>query len=109
MVILSNSLGVIPDPIPFEDFIDHSSNCMQVGNLSPLSNPHSSAFVDLNGDCRSDLFFTSEDDKQKYFEVWVQTAKNPKHTYTYCLIQKQPLSKAVSQISFADFGKKQNL
>lgn len=38
--------------------------------LCKISHPHSNAFIDLNGDCLSDLFITCEDGT---FEIWKNT------------------------------------
>ena len=41
---------------------------------SPLLNPHSSAFVDLNGDCLADLFVTAQDPanpSKPQYEIWI--------------------------------------
>merc|ERR1719181_297665 len=41
------------DPTPWSKFFPDKSN------LRPLARPHSSAIVDLNGDCQPDLVFTT--------------------------------------------------
>lgn len=39
--------------------------------LPPLSTPHSSAFIDLNGDCSPDLVFDVSSKQERYLEVWL--------------------------------------
>lgn len=50
-------------------------DCITKGlTSSRLTSPHSSAFIDLDGDCMSDLFLTVEDTSsgRKYYEIWLR-------------------------------------
>eukprot|EP01091_Cochliopodium_minus_P011961 TRINITY_DN3522_c0_g1_i1.p1 TRINITY_DN3522_c0_g1~~TRINITY_DN3522_c0_g1_i1.p1 ORF type:complete len:649 (-),score=136.28 TRINITY_DN3522_c0_g1_i1:47-1993(-) len=70
-----------------------------------LSKPNTNAFVDINGDCFSDLVVVvdvcSNDICKKYMQVWLHDTKTGKfshsdnHTYE--------LPNGVSQLTFADF------
>ncbi|CAG8512992.1 15985_t:CDS:10 [Funneliformis mosseae] len=62
-----------------------------------LSEPHSNAFIDLNGDCRSDLFLTCQDTSGKIsYQIWTSTING------YVFSKFGDLPQGVGQISFAD-------
>ncbi|XP_053304919.1 T-cell immunomodulatory protein [Spea bombifrons] len=67
-----------------------------------MFNPHSHAFIDLNGDFTADLFLTSvSESKEHQFETWTNEGGNftePKST-----IPKPKDVKVVGQAVFADF------
>jgi hypothetical protein len=71
--------------------------------LSPLRQPDSNAFVDINGDCLSDLFVTSTCStppcNSSQFEIWI----NEKGTFK--LDKVLPAVAGAGQVSFADIGK----
>eukprot|EP00124_Ichthyophonus_hoferi_P001259 Ihof_evm7s61 gene=Ihof_evmTU7s61 len=46
------------------------------GPLAPFTKPHSNAFVDLNGDCLSDLFVTTNKDGKLQGEIWINNNGN---------------------------------
>lgn len=72
-------------------------DCVQ-GPFLPLSSPHSTAFVDLNGDCLADLFLTVVDPLGTlFFQVWLN-GKNQK----YCLVYHEQAPDGAGQVSFAD-------
>lgn len=51
-----------------QQFMLHSSD----RNLPPLSSPHSSAYLDINGDCVPDLVFdVVSSTHQRYLEIWL--------------------------------------
>jgi len=81
--------------VPFHTFAD--PNCLQ-GPFLPLSEPHSAASIDLNGDCLADLFLTVVDPEGNlYFQVWLN-AKNSK----YCLVLSENPPFLAGQVAFAD-------
>ena len=71
-----------------------------------LSNPNSNAFVDLDGDCFSDLALVTEEcsngECTKYLQVWIHDPENGKFVPPTDHIYALP--KGVSQLTFADFG-----
>ena len=68
-----------------------------------LANPHFNSFLDLNGDCRSDLFLmsqkTSKSGTQLYFETWIKQKDG-----SFCLIDYTPVNFNVTSVNFADFN-----
>ncbi|CAG8492968.1 10051_t:CDS:10 [Paraglomus occultum] len=63
-----------------------------------LADPHSNAFVDLNGDCLSDLFLTCQDDNDvKSFQIWINDKENG-----FVLKEDGNFPEGTGQISFAD-------
>ena len=84
--------------VPLQAFAD--PNCLQ-GPILPLSEPHSAAAIDLNGDCLSDLFLTVVDaEGNLYFQVWLN-AKNSK----YCLVLSEKPPMSTGQVAFADVNR----
>ncbi|KAJ3284520.1 hypothetical protein HDU79_008066 [Rhizoclosmatium sp. JEL0117] len=41
--------------------------------MCTFSNPHSNAFIDLNGDCLADIFVTCSQGKRSFFQVWTNS------------------------------------
>ena len=78
-------------------------NC--ISNYSEISsykfpNVHYNSFVDLNGDCRADLFITSTDNTLTFLEIWIKQSDG-----TFCLVSyNQTETSSVKGITFADFG-----
>jgi integrin alpha FG-GAP repeat containing protein 1 len=98
MVLKGSSSGDLNNKVEFSEFIDTSEKCMNE-ELYPFSNPHSAAFLDLNGDCLSDLFFTSSSGNKKFHEVWLRTSY-----LKYCLTSYNLVDSESSQVTFADFN-----
>ncbi|KAJ1975956.1 hypothetical protein H4R34_004150 [Dimargaris verticillata] len=63
------------------------------------SSPHASAWVDLNGDCRADLFITCAETKSgaPQFQIWLGT-----HNQGLAFAREGTLPVGTGQISFAD-------
>jgi integrin alpha FG-GAP repeat containing protein 1 len=61
-----------------------------------ISLPHSNAFIDLDGDCLSDLFVTCDDGT---FEIWKNTVDNDKG---FVFSKSGKLPENIGPISFAD-------
>ncbi|KAJ1988793.1 hypothetical protein GGI25_005152 [Coemansia spiralis] len=59
------------------------------------ANPHSSAFVDLNGDCAPDLFIVCEGNEE--YQIWTQGAG-------FTLAQTGKLPSSAGPVSFADIS-----
>lgn len=97
MVMKGNADGYLNSTVKFKEFVDPSSSCINK-ELHPFSKPHSAAFLDLNGDCLSDLFFTSSSGSEKFHEVWLRTGVSK-----YCLTFYNPVDSKSSQVTFADF------
>lgn len=72
----------------------------------PISVPHSSSFIDVNGDCIPDIVLTSYDSKQKHFyiEYWLFTKKETYELYDYTRVEGVDDPRNISQLVFADFG-----
>jgi len=78
---------------------DKSADCIIPEKIYPLSRPHSTSFIDLNGDCMADLFVTSASDNQKYHEIWIKKQSG------YCLRFFNIVDKDTSQVSFTDIDR----
>lgn len=60
---------------------------------------HSSAFVDLNGDCAADLFIESTNGGYKYWEIWL---RNPSDQL-FCQVAYDQITLSTSPVTFADY------
>ncbi|KAI9092668.1 hypothetical protein DFS34DRAFT_632718 [Phlyctochytrium arcticum] len=66
--------------------------------LCKISQPHSNAFVDIDGDCLADLVLTCDDGTGKIsFEVWLNTIDQG-----FVFGKRGPLPAGSGQLSFAD-------
>ncbi|KAH9890573.1 hypothetical protein C8Q73DRAFT_793017 [Cubamyces lactineus] len=71
------------------------------GAQCTLSNPHSNAAVDLNGDCLADIFLVCEDRSgSKYFQIWVNNKDDG-----FSMKQQGRLPPGTQAISFADIDR----
>ena len=85
-------------PVTLSAFLDPTC---ENGPIFPLSEPHSAASIDLNGDCLSDLFLTVCDSQgNRYFQVLLN-AKNG----NYCLVLTEKVGNSTGQVTFADVNK----
>lgn len=87
------------------DYLSPDSKCLAWDGQKKygLANPHSSAFVDLNGDCVPDLTLTLKDgngnlEQHFFLHQMVDGA------VFYCLVQRESLTHS-ELITFADFGR----
>ena len=64
-----------------------------------ISAPHSNAFIDINGDCLSDLILISEKDDRKILEIWIADLHSG-----FIFDQSFFLPIGAGQISFFDIG-----
>jgi len=85
---------------PFSDFVSTAAGCLAVPQGSTIQNPNFNAFVDLNGDCRSDLFIMTTNAGQNYFEIWMRESTGP----TFCLVENSPVKSNVASLGFADIN-----
>ncbi|THH16940.1 hypothetical protein EW146_g3775 [Bondarzewia mesenterica] len=84
----SHSLYTVIDP-PFK------------GIQCKLSNPHSNAFIDLNGDCLADIFLVCDDSSgQKSFQIWVNNKDDG-----FSLAQSERLPQGTQSVTFADMDR----
>ncbi|KAI0373228.1 hypothetical protein BV20DRAFT_938200 [Pilatotrama ljubarskyi] len=72
------------------------------GTQCKLSNPHSNAAVDLNGDCLADLFLVCDGDTpgSKYFQIWINNKDDG-----FALGPQGRLPPGTQTISFADIDR----
>ncbi|OBZ75437.1 T-cell immunomodulatory protein [Grifola frondosa] len=72
------------------------------GAQCTLSNPHSNAAIDLNGDCLADIFLVCDDSdtKSKYFQIWVNNKDEG-----FALAQLGRLPQGTQSISFGDIDR----
>ena len=105
IVIMGNVNGSLDKQVSFSEFVDHSQNCIVQQKVLPFSKPHSAAFLDLNGDCLSDLFFTSVDGSNKFHEIWLRTESTTSKHVMYCLKFLKGVEKDSSQVTFTDFDR----
>ncbi|KAH9934948.1 uncharacterized protein B0H18DRAFT_1182116 [Fomitopsis serialis] len=113
---VSGPPSVMAQPIPMDmngdlkiDLIGASQAARQARSSSvdpkfngaqcTLSNPHSNAAVDLNGDCLADIFLVCDDPStaSKYFQIWVNNKDDG-----FVLASHGRLPKGTQSISFAD-------
>jgi integrin alpha FG-GAP repeat containing protein 1 len=85
---------------------EHLNNTHEEVVNNSISVPHSSSFVDLNGDCIPDIILTSYNETKKtfYIEYWLFIEKGKYELYGYTEIQNVTSPKEISQLVFADFG-----
>ena len=66
-----------------------------------FSIPNSNAFLDFDGDCHPDLFFTEKVGNDTKFSIWIWNPENAKfeRNKTYSV------PRGAGQVSFSDFSK----
>lgn len=70
--------------------------------LPPIDMPHSNAFVDINGDCLSDLVITSNNGTNRFLEVWLNS--DASGTPEFTLTEVLDLPEGAGQVTFSDLG-----
>ncbi|KAJ3225475.1 hypothetical protein HK099_006748 [Clydaea vesicula] len=67
--------------------------------LCKFSHPNSNAFIDLDGDCLADLFFTCQDSEnsQQYMQIWLNRKEDG-----FVFSKELQLPKGAGRISFSD-------
>jgi len=88
---------------PFSDLISKSPDCLSYSLVenNDFMNPHSNAFIDFNGDCASDLFFTTKDPEGNLvFEIWLRDS-----TGGFCLVDATKITlPGISAVSIGDMN-----
>ncbi|KAK1939444.1 putative T-cell immunomodulatory protein-like protein precursor [Babesia divergens] len=69
-----------------------------------IPSPHSSAFVDIDGDCRADLVLLVEHGKKRYLQIWQADADGHQMKYTRNPEKDIQLPQHHGQVSFADIN-----
>ncbi|CDR94221.1 T-cell immunomodulatory protein-like protein precursor, putative [Babesia bigemina] len=69
-----------------------------------VPSPHSSAFVDINGDCRADLILLVQHENKRYLQIWETEADNNRMKYIRNPNKDIVLPTNHGQVSFADFN-----
>lgn len=102
---------------PPKDSFDFITKPLLLDSKGPevcrLAHPHSSAFVDLNGDCLADLFFFCQDEKTRklFIQIWtanlvldyaVQHSLESGDHYTFA--HQYDLPPGAGQVSFSDMN-----
>lgn len=70
--------------------------------MPPIDMPHSNAFVDINGDCLSDLIITSNNGS-RYLEVWLNS--DASGTPEFSLADILELPQGAGQVTFSDLDR----
>ncbi|THH31537.1 hypothetical protein EUX98_g2653 [Antrodiella citrinella] len=67
-----------------------------------LSNPHSNAAVDLNGDCLADMFLVCDEDNgsDKYFQIWINNKEDG-----FALAQLGRFPRGMRSVTFGDIDR----
>lgn len=85
------------------------ANCRDPNTVDILSTPHSSAFIDLDGDCLADIFLTKQHQNSEtgeityYYEIYNQKLVDNNSKYCLTQIDQIPLG-ANGEIPLIDFG-----
>ena len=68
-------------------------------NTIPIT--HSNAFLDLNGDCRADLFLISNDSNGNiHLETWIRQTL----TSSFCLVDFSILNSNITTFAYEDLS-----
>jgi hypothetical protein len=88
------------------DFLDltllDDKKCLTEDIKIPIATEHSSAFVDINGDCVSDLLIHSRLGNDFYLEIWIGMKIDKK--IKYCLKEKKLIDKNLGLFSLVDIN-----
>ncbi|CAC9696035.1 conserved Plasmodium protein, unknown function, partial [Plasmodium sp. DRC-Itaito] len=89
----------------FKSFLWKNINIFQYSELDEITNPNSSAIVDINGDCKSDLVFTVYNSYEKRIglEIWLNKIIDGKSFYVKHA-QDYLLPPNSLQVLFGDFN-----
>ncbi|SOV74527.1 conserved Plasmodium protein, unknown function [Plasmodium sp. gorilla clade G3] len=89
----------------FKSFLWKNINIFQYSELDEITNPNSSAIVDINGDCKSDLVFTVYNSYEKSIglEIWLNKIIDGKSFYVKHS-QNYLLPPNSLQVLFGDFN-----
>ncbi|SCN62525.1 conserved Plasmodium protein, unknown function [Plasmodium chabaudi chabaudi] len=90
----------------FKSILWESIGLFEYTELSEISNPNSSAIVDLNGDCKADLVFTvlnKKNNKRIFLEIWINKIVDGKGRYVKAE-EDYMLPANSNQVLFGDFN-----
>lgn len=89
----------------FKSFLWKNINIFKYSELDEITNPNSSAIVDINGDCKSDLVFTVYNSYEKRIglEIWLNKIIDGKSFYVK-YSQDYLLPPNSLQVLFGDFN-----
>lgn len=85
----------------FKDIVSEEEDCVKAYFYNPINKDHSSAFIDINGDCINDLLIHSSRDGNQYLEFWIGR-KNPVGEIKYCLKEIKDIKKDFGLFSLSD-------
>ncbi|KAI0792754.1 hypothetical protein C8Q75DRAFT_751250 [Abortiporus biennis] len=87
-----------PSPSKIYELVDP----MMTGSQCTISNPHSNAAVDLNGDCLADIFLVCDEGNSgdKYFQIWINNKESG-----FSLAQLGRFPRGVQSITFSDIDR----
>ncbi len=91
----------------FEDIISKDEDCKKI-TLNQINNPHSSAFVDIDGDCINDILIHSKYDNHQYLEFWIGR-KDSNQDVKYCLKEQKLINEHFGLFSVIDVNNDGNL
>jgi integrin alpha FG-GAP repeat containing protein 1 len=102
MVAIYNTSSDNYSYIEFNAFVDDSCLTDDIMKISKrkLSTPHSSAFIDFDGDLYSDLMLLTSNGTN-YMEIWTRSKKYPPR---YCLNTENEIPANASQFSVEDMS-----
>ena len=86
----------------FEDYVSSDSECLNYSSIASntFSSPHYNSFVDMNGDCRADIFITSTNSSDAtYYEFWIK-----QNNGLFCLVNVTQATATVKGVTFTDIG-----
>lgn len=87
--------------IDFNQIVSNDDDCLKASSFFPIKRDHSSAFVDINGDCINDLLIHSESGTDQYLEFWIGR-KNITGQVNYCLKEIKKLNNDFGLFSISD-------
>lgn len=91
-----------------KNIISNDEDCKKLENYFPINNPHSSAFVDIDGDCINDILIHSKSGSKQYIEFWMGR-KDFNGDVKYCLKEIKPIKDNFGLFSISDVNNDGNL
>ena len=76
--------------------------CLLENPKIPIARKHSSAFVDINGDCVSDMLIHSKMGNKVYLEIWIGMKID--NEIKYCLKEKKIIDNKLGLFSLVDIN-----
>ncbi len=86
----------------FKDIVSTSDECLKTSFNNRINKDHSSAFIDINGDCINDLLIHSTNNNgEQNLEIWIGR-KNAYGDVKYCLKEIKRIKKDFGLFSLSD-------